>query len=87
MTSLSQLRRQLEAARATMPVATVDDHLFHGTSEQAYRELQRLVAEVEASPATELIPFDPADYSPADAALILKVEGMQSELLASQVKP
>lgn len=86
MRSLGSIRERLARLTSTMPNAT-DDHLFHGTSEQAFAEVQRLLAEVEANPSTAPQPFNPADYSPEDAALILKVERMQSELLASERRP
>jgi hypothetical protein len=52
MTTIAQIRRQLEAARAAIPEPPVDDGLFHGTSEQAFAEVQRLLAEVEAADPT-----------------------------------
>lgn len=43
---------------------------------------------MEANPTAEPQPFNPADYSPEGLALILRVERMQRELLASdEVRP
>jgi hypothetical protein len=82
MTTFASIRRQLEQARAAIP----EPHAKRGfNSEEMFREVQRLLAEVEANPSTEPQPFNPADYLPEDAALILKVERMQSEILANEV--
>ncbi len=82
MTTLAQLRRRLEQARAAMP-PNATDHGWRGTSEEAAREVQRLLAEVQANTAAEPQPFNPADFSPEDAALIQRMERMQQTMVWS----
>jgi hypothetical protein len=79
VTTLANLRRQLDLARAAMPAPPGPRVL---NSEQMLCEVQRLLADVEANPSAEPQPFNPAAYSPEDAALILEVEKSQAEYVA-----
>ena len=85
MRTLSSIRDRLAKLVAAIPPNTTD-HGWRGTSEEAIREVKRLLAEVEANPTTEPQPFNPADYSPEDAALILEVERMQKTMVWSDAQ-
>jgi len=80
--TVASLRRQLEQVRAAIPEPPAE-RVY--TSEQMIQQVHALLAEIEANPTTEPQAFNPADYSPEDLALILKVERMQRERLASEV--
>lgn len=80
MTMLAQIRRSLKQARASIPEAPAERGL---NSEEMIRTVQALLAEVEATPVAEPQPFNPADYSPEDAALIERMEHMQKTMVWS----
>ena len=82
---LRNIRNRLAAAASKLPPPTRgprrDEGLFHGTSEQAYAEVMRLLAAARANPSTET--WDPTGHHPEIVAI---VEGMEREQ-KSMVRP
>ena len=82
MKSLGSIRDRLAKLAAAVP-PNPTDHRWHGTSEEAIREVQRLLAEVEANPPAEVEPWNPADYPPEVVAMVERMERMQRDMVWS----